>query len=87
MPKRKHNIEHDIQQFEGFERMKSTMKCGANDEYFTMETEDPIEAQIEAWKRNRKKGWCDHIDIQEVRRYHKDPKIIYVKFRCCRIRK
>jgi hypothetical protein len=87
MVKRKRNVEKELAQFESWENIKPQMKCGAHDEYFTMETDDPILAQLEAEKYNTKRGQCDHIDIRDVFRYPKNPKIIVVKFGCCRMKR
>jgi hypothetical protein len=48
--KHKRNIEQDIAQFERMEAIKPSMKCGNYDEYSSVETDDPIQAQLEVWK-------------------------------------
>jgi len=87
MAKRRPNLQNDLMQFERMEAIKTSMKCGGYEEVTSVETTDPIYAQVEVWKNKTARGNCDHIDITGVERYSKDNRRIIVRFRCCRIRR
>ena len=87
MVKRRRDLMAEVEQFERMEAIKPSMKCGGYEEVSSVETTDPIEAQITVWKNKTAKGNCDHIDITGVERYPKDNRRIVVRFRCCRIKR